>query len=141
VPAGELALDRVLPACSQSIAAYASSVVASPMPRSAPSVTSPHQARVESFEPGAATLDTMSARARSRWRPAGPSSAGRPSFEAIAWTAATCPCGSDRAMLTAASPAGTRASPFSAASTASTMRSGIFDRFASVSFRIFPPSR
>jgi hypothetical protein len=44
-------------------------------------------------------------------------------------------------MLAAACPAGTSTSPFSAASTASTMRSGIFDRFASVSFRIFPPSR
>jgi hypothetical protein len=51
------------------------------------------------------------------------------------------PSGSDRAILAAACPAETRASPFSVASTASTTRSGSFDRFASVSFRIFAPSR
>ena len=44
-------------------------------------------------------------------------------------------------MLTAASPAGTSTWPFSAASTASTIRSGILDRFASVSLRTVPPSR
>ena len=38
----------------------------------------------------------ISARTISRLRPAGPSSAGRPSWRAIAATAATCPCGSDR---------------------------------------------
>ena len=99
VPAGEPA-PRSRPAglASQSIAAYASSVVASSMPRSAPSVESPHQARVDSFEPGVTTREMIRARARSRCRPAGPSSAGRPSLRAIACTAATCPCGSDRAM-------------------------------------------
>ena len=93
-------------ACSQSIAAYASSVVASWMPRSGPSVMSPHQAIVDSFEPGCATREMISASARSRCRPAGPSSAGKPSLRAIAYAAATCPCGTDRATLTAASPGG-----------------------------------
>ena len=36
------------------------------------------------------------ANARSRFRDAGPKSAGSPSAAACAQTAATCPCGSDR---------------------------------------------
>jgi len=52
-------------------------------------VVSGHQAAVDSFEPGRTTRDTISATTRSRWRQAGPSSAGQPSFRAIAVTAAT----------------------------------------------------
>ena len=54
---------------------------------------------VDSFEPGRTTRETISATTMSRARHAGPSSAGKPSFRAIAATAATCPCGSDRTML------------------------------------------
>jgi hypothetical protein len=81
-----------------------------------------------------------SASARSRGRPAGPSRAGSPSLTAIACTAATCPCGSDPAIVTAR-PAGTSGVPFSAASIASTVCSGSPDRFARVSCLTLPPSR
>jgi hypothetical protein len=40
---------------------------------------------------------------------------GRPSVRAMAWTAATCPCGTDRVIVTAP-PAGTSCWPFSPAS-------------------------
>ena len=75
-----------------------SSVLAPSTARSAPRVVSAHQVRVDSFEPGATTLEMTRARARSRCRPAGPSRAGSPSFAAMACTAATCPCGSDPVM-------------------------------------------
>ena len=67
--------------------------------------------RVASFDPGAITRDTINAHARSRSRPAGPSSAGSPSALACAQTAATCPCGSDL-VIVAAAEAGTNGSPF-----------------------------
>ena len=51
-----------------------------PRPRSAPRVVSAHQVKVDSLEPGLTTREMISARARSRCGPAGPSSAGRPSF-------------------------------------------------------------
>jgi len=95
---------------------------------------------VDSLEAGATTREMIRASARSRSAQAGPSSAGRPSFTAIACTAATCPCGSDRVIVTAC-PAGTSAVPFSAASIASTVRPGSPDRFASVSCLTVPPSR
>src|SRR6266481_5194685 len=78
-----------------------SSVDASLTPRSAPRVVSAHQVSVDSLEPGLTTREMISARARSRWRPAGPSSAGSPSLAAMACTAATWPCGSDPVMVTA----------------------------------------
>jgi hypothetical protein len=81
-----------------------------------------------------------SARARSRCGPAGPSSAGSPSFAAMACTAATCLCGSDPVMVTAWA-AGTSRSPFKVASIAATASAGSADRFASVSCRTLPPSR
>ena len=109
-------------------------------PRSAPRVVSSHQVRVDSLEAGATTREMIRASARSRSGQAGPSSAGSPSLTAIAWTAATCPCGSDRRIVTARA-AGTRAVPFSAASIESIMVSGSPDRFASVSCRTLPPSR
>ncbi len=110
------------------------------MPRSAPRVVSAHQARADSFEAGRATREMISASARSRSAQAGPSSAGSPSFTAIACTAATCPCGTDAVIVTAC-PAGTSGVPFSAASIASTMLAGSPDRFASVSCRTWAPSR
>src|SRR6266568_4867630 len=82
-----------------------SSVDASVTPRSAPRVVSAHQVRVDSLEPGLTTREMISARARSRWRPAGPSSAGSPSLAAMACTAATWPCGSDPVMVTASAAA------------------------------------
>ena len=117
-----------------------SSVPASATPRSAPRVVSSHQVRVDSFEPGRTTREMIRARARSRGRPAGPSSAGRPSSRAMACTAATCPCGSDPAMVTA-SAAGTSCWPFSPASIRSMTWSGSADRLATVSFLTLPPSR
>ena len=59
-----------------------------------------HQVRVDSLEAGWTTREMISARARSRAWPAGPSRAGRPSSRAMACTAATWPCGSDRVMVT-----------------------------------------
>ena len=78
-----------------------SSVDASATPRSAPSVGSLHQVRVDSLELGWITREMIRARIRSRWRPAGPSRAGSPSLAAIACTAAACPCGTERVMVTA----------------------------------------
>ena len=101
---------------------------------------SSHQVRVDSLEAGLTTREMTSARARSRGRHAGPSSAGRPSSRAIACTAATCPCGSDPVIVTAC-PTGTSGVPFSAASIASTACSGSPDRFARVSCLTLPPSR
>ena len=110
------------------------------MPRSAPRVASDHQVRVDSLEAGAATREMIRASARLRSGHAGPSSAGRPSFAAIACTAATCPCGSEAVIVTAC-PAGTSRSPFKVASIADTASAGSADRFASVSWRTLPPSR
>ena len=117
-----------------------SSVDAPATPRSAPSVVSAHQVSVDNLEAGATTREMISASARSRCRPAGPSRAGRPSVRAMACTAATCPCGSDRVMVTA-SAAGTSCWPFSPASIRSMTWSGSADRLATVSFLTVPPSR
>ena len=95
---------------------------------------------MDSFEPGRITRETISAITMSRDRHAGPSSAGRPSWCAIAATAATCPCGSDRVIVTA-SPTGTSRVPFRVASIASTASGGSIDRFATVSLRTVSPSR
>jgi hypothetical protein len=127
-------------AASQSIAAYTASVDASAAPRSAPSVVSAHQVSVDSFEHGRTTLDTISATARSRSAQAGPSKAGSPSLPAMAWTAATWPCGTERAIVTA-SPAGTSCLPFRPASIRSTTCAGSADRLATVSFLTLPSSR
>ncbi len=117
-------------------------MVAPSTERSAPRVTSDHQVSVDSFEAGAATREITRASARSRSGRAGPGSLGRPSCTAIACTAATWPCGSDRVIVTAAAClAGTGAVPFSAASIASTTCSGRPDRFARVSCRTVAPSR
>ncbi len=129
-------------AASQSIAAYTSSTGTWATPRSAPSVVSSHHASVDSFEPGATTREMIRASARSRCGQAGPSSAGSPSLAAMACTAATWPCGSDRVIVTvSACRAGTRAVPLSAASIESTACSGRPDRFARVSWRTLLPSR
>src|SRR6266480_3221028 len=77
-----------------------SSVDAPATPRSSPRVVSAHHVRVDSLEAGAVTREMTRARARSRCRPAGPSRAGSPSSLAMACTAATWPCGSDRVMVT-----------------------------------------
>ena len=86
------------------------------------------------------TREMIRARARSRWRPAGPSSSGSPSLPAMACTAATCPCGAEAVIVTAC-PATPAASPFKVASIADTASPGSADRFASVSCRTLPPSR
>ncbi len=95
---------------------------------------------MDSFEPGRITRETINARAMSRDRHAGPSSAGRPNWCAIAATAATCPCGSDR-MIVTASATGRSREPFRVASIASTASGGSIDRFATVSLRTAVPSR
>ena len=103
-------------------------------------MVSAHQVSVDSLDAGATTREMISASTRSRSRLAGPSSAGSPSFTAIACTAATCPCGTEAVTVTA-SAAGTSRVPFKAASIASMTCSGSPDRLASVSCRTFPPSR
>ena len=95
---------------------------------------------VDSLLAGRTTREMISASARSRARHGGPSSPGKPSWRAIAVTAATCPCGSDRAMLNSL-PAGTSCAPFSPASIQSTTCSGNADRLATVSLRTRLPSR
>ena len=77
------------------------SVEALVIPRSVPRVVSAHQASVDSLDAGATTREITSASARSRSAQAVPSNDGRPSFTAIACTAATCPCGSEAVMVTA----------------------------------------
>ena len=103
-------------------------------------MVSGHQASVDSFEPGRITRETISATTMSRARHRGPSSVGRPNWRAIAATAATCPCGSDRTMLNSL-PAATSVCPFSVASSAVTASAGSLDKLASVSCFTLPPSR
>ena len=93
-----------------------------------------------SLDAGRTTREMISASTRSRARHAGPSSAGKPSWCAIAATAATCPCGSDRAMVNSL-PAGTSCSPLSPASIQSMTCSGSAERLATVSLRTRLPSR
>ena len=71
----------------------------------------------------------INATTMSRARHAGPSSAASSSLRAIAATAATSPCGSDRALLNSL-PAGISVCPFVEASIAATSSGGSFDRFA-----------
>lgn len=73
------------------------------MPRSGARVVSTHHRVVASLEAGAHTRATISAMARSRSGPAGPSSPGRPSERARDHTAATWPWGSERVTWKAAS--------------------------------------
>src|SRR5947209_886204 len=91
-------------------------------------------------DPGSTTRETINAKARSRCRPAGPSSAGNPSARAWAHTAATCPWGNERA-TDAAVCAGTSCTPLSPASIQSITCGGNTDRLATVSFLTLPPSR
>jgi hypothetical protein len=122
---------------SQSIAAYTSAGDASATPRSVPRVTSPHQTNVDSFGLGRTTRDTISARVRSRSRPAGPSMAGKSSFCAIACTAATCPCGRLR-VISNAPATSTRVLPASVARSAAIASAGSADRLARVSLAGLP---
>ncbi len=124
-------------ASSQSIAAYTWSRDAPVMSRSVPSVTSSHHALVASFVFGRTTRDRISAKARSRSRHGGPSSAGSPNALAWEWTRATCPCGRARTNSNAAS-ASTRVLPARTASIASTAATGSTERFASVSLPTRP---
>jgi hypothetical protein len=82
------------------------------------------------------TREMIRASARSRSGSAGPSRAGGPSRAAMA---ATCPCGSDRVIVTVC-PGGTNAVPFSAASIESAVASGRPYRLGSVSCLTLPPS-
>ena len=95
---------------------------------------------MDSFDLGRTTRETINATAMSRARHGGPSSAGRFSWWAIAATAATCPWGSDR-VIVSASPTGTSRAPFRVASIASTASGGSIERLATVSLRTAPPSR
>jgi len=93
---------------------------------------SPHHDTVASFDAGATTRETTNAMARSRDRPARPSSPGRPNALACAQTAAVCPCGSERTTRSS-SPAVTNLLPDKLAFTASIADSGNADRLAKVS--------
>ena len=101
---------------------------------------SAHQLGVDNFEPGRTTRDTINANARSRSRQAGPSNPASPNALAWAYTAARCPCGKDRSMVTAAS-ARTSCSPFRPASIQSMTWLGSAERFATVSFFTLPSAR
>nr|VTP03866.1 hypothetical protein BIN_B_05288 [Mycobacterium riyadhense] len=101
---------------------------------------SAHRDSVDSLEAGRITREIINPSTRSRDRQAGPNRPGNPNRRAIAATAATCPCGSERVMVHAAS-AGTSACPFSVASIASIASAGSLDRLARVSWRTFLPSR
>ena len=94
---------------------------------------------VASFDAGATAREMINANARSRIRPAGPSSAGSPSCCAMAHTAATWPCGTDRVMVTtdAASTRSSRPDDRTAVIAAA----GRWERFATVSLRTLPSSR
>ncbi|BBX97446.1 hypothetical protein MLAC_39940 [Mycobacterium lacus] len=92
------------------------------------------------MDAGRITREMINANTTSRDRQAGPSSAGNPSRCAIADTAATCPCGSERVLVNSL-PAGIRACPFSVASSAVIEAAGSIDRLATVSFRTLAPSR
>ena len=59
----------------------------------------PGAARVASFDAGATTRETINPHARSRSRPIGAEQPGSPSRCAIAHIAATCQCGTDRAIF------------------------------------------
>jgi len=96
--------------------------------------------RVDSLEAGRIAREMINPSARSRDRQAGPSSAGNPSRRAIAATAATCPCGSERVMVQAAA-AGTITRPFNVASITAIVSAGSLDRLAKVSWRTLLPSR
>ena len=93
-----------------------------------------------SFDAGATAREMINANARSRVRPAGPNRAGSPSCWAIAHTAATWPCGTDRVMVTAA-PASTNVLPASERRSTSIASVGRWERFATVSLRTLPSSR
>ena len=142
VPGGQRGLDRVL-AGQQPVHRRVHLIGATPpaTPRSTPSVVSAHQDSVASFDAGASTRDTINARARSRDRPAGPSSAGQPQRRACA-----TPRRRARAAATgspsAAASAGTSRSPRSAGlDPARSTSAGSADRLATVSLRTLPPSR
>ena len=93
-----------------------------------------------SFEAGLTTREMISAMAKSRSRPGGPSNPGRPSARACAHTAATCPCGTDRVMVAAAD-AATNTSPANERRISSMVWLGRWDRLATVSFLTRPSSR
>ena len=95
---------------------------------------------VASFDAGATAREMINANARSRVRPAGPNRAGSPRCCAIAHTAATCPCGTDRVIVTSV-PASTRVFPANADRSTPIASAGTWDRFATVSLRTLPSSR
>nr|VTO96600.1 hypothetical protein BIN_B_01667 [Mycobacterium riyadhense] len=95
---------------------------------------------MDSFDLGRTTREMINASTISRARHGGPSTAASSSLRAIAATAATSPCGSDRDLLNS-EPAGTSVWPFSVASIASTACGGSIDRLATVSLRTLAPSR
>ena len=105
-----------------------------------PSVVSAHQRVVASLEAGATARAIISPYARSRCSQSGPRSFFSPSRDAITCAAATCPCGNDRS-ISNISPASTSTDPASDAFSAAIAVSGSADKFASVSFFTFPPSR
>src|SRR5680860_1310396 len=110
------------------------------MSRSAPKVVSAHHDMVASFEPGCTTRAMINARARSRCRPAGPNKVPRSSVLAIAHTAATWPCGTER-VICIACPAGINCSPRRLARIASIAPAGNALILANVWCLTLPSSR
>ena len=117
-----------------------SPAAASATPRSVPSVVSSHQVRVDSFEAWGHDPGDDQRQGQVPLRPAGPSSPGRPSLRAIACTAATCPCGTDRVIVTA-SDGGHQRRALQPGVDQVDEWSGSTDRFATVSFLTWPASR
>jgi hypothetical protein len=103
-------------------------------------VVSAHPDNVERLLAGSITREMINPSARSRDRHAGPNNADRPSWRAIAITAATCPWGSARVVVNS-EPAATNLWPLSVASIAAIVSAGSIDRFATVSVRTLAPSR
>ena len=112
------------------------------VPRLVDAVSGSSARAVASFEAGSTTRATTAATARSRVRSAlRPRTRASPSARSVPSTAATCPCGSDRRMATAAPGDGNVTPPARAARTASTRAGGILDRLATVRLRTRFPSR
>ena len=99
-----------------------------------------HQRVVASFDAGLTARATTNANATSRSGHAGPNSLAKPTFSAIAHTAATCPCGKDRS-ISQSDPASTRVLPANDARITSIVSAGNAVRLDKVSWRILPSSR
>ena len=140
MPAGQLRLDRVLPV-PQPVHRRVD-VVGGRLatPRSAPKVTSDHQARVDSLEAGAATREMTRASARSRCPARRAEQRGQPQLGCHGMHRGDVPM-RQRAGDGDRLPGRHQPLALQVASTAATVSAGSADKFASVSCRTLPPSR